>query len=133
MKNIVIAVAVALVSAMMVLTVALAQGKNSAVNAQINGHLRLADNRSGVDIRVNATGLLPNEDFTLRAYTSGVTDCGAGPALVAIGATSAPNGHLTIRGTISGQVVDDVGSVSIRSQGPPDDNPPVICWQDTTP
>ncbi len=133
MKSIVIAVA-GVVSGMMVLTVALAQGNSSPVNAQINAHLRLADTGSGIDIRANVTGLLPNEDFTLRAYTSGVKDCGAAPA-EALFATSDPNGHLAIRGTVSGVVVvvDDVGSVSIRRTGPPGENEPVICWQDTTP
>jgi len=132
MRNMVIAVAV--VSAMLVLTVALAQDESRPVNAQINAHLRLADNGSGIDIRANVTGLLPNTDFTLRAYTSGVKDCGAAPA-EALFATSNPNGYLTFRGTVSGVVVvvDDVGSVSIRRTGPPGENEPVICWQDTTP
>jgi len=84
---------------------------------------------------VEADGLTSIESYTVRAYKADITNCmrGAGNALAAFTETSDGDGELEISGTIAGIDVGDVGSVSIRSTGPPPDNPPVVCFQDTTP
>jgi len=105
------------------------------VEASIEAELELEQDGTDVDVEVEAEGLASNADFTVRAYISTVTNCmrGTGNALAAFDGTSNSEGELEISGTIAGKVVDDVGSVSIRSTGSPGTNPPVVCFQDTTP
>jgi len=108
-------------------------GNNDEVEASIEAELELEQDGNDVDVEVEAEGLKPNTSFTVRAYISTVTNCSPG-LLAAIGSgTSDGDGELEISGTISNADVDDVGSVSIRSSGPPPMNPPVVCFQDTTP
>jgi len=105
------------------------------VKASIKAKLKLEQDGDDVDVKVKAKGLASDADFTVRAYISTVTNCmrGGGNALAAFSGTSDEDGELKISGTISDVDVDDVGSVSIRITGSPGTNPPVVCFQDTTP
>ena len=109
-----------------------AEAAKGDVKASIKADLKIKQVGDDVVVTVKAKGLASDKSFTVRAYT-GATDCG-GPPAVAIGTdTSDKKGKLKISGTILNAVVDDVESVSIRSSGPPPSNPPVVCFQDTTP
>ncbi len=103
------------------------QAKEDKVKASFE--LELEQNESDVDVEVKAKGLATNVVFTVRAYSS--TDC-MGSLIEVIGnQNSGGNGNISIKGTISGKVVDDVNSVSIRSPGGP--GPLVQCFLNTTP
>jgi len=113
------------------------------VEASIEAELELEQDGEDVEVEVEAEGLKPNTSFTVRAYIASVTNCSPG-LLKEIGSgTSDGDGDLEeISGTITkadfdakglDNEVDSVGSVSIRSSGPPPMNPPVVCFQDTTP
>jgi len=109
----------------------IAEAAKGDVKESIKADLKIQQKGSDVVVKVKAKGLEPNESFTVRAYTDAM-DCG-GPPAEGIGTdTSDKKGKLKISGTIIGVDVDDVESVSIRSTGPPPDNPPVVCFQNTT-
>jgi len=128
---------VAVAVSALVINFGIVQAAGGDVKASINAKLKLQQVGDDVVVNVKAKGLTSNADFTVRAYIDTVTDCvaAAGNALivpfVATG-TSDDNGKLKLSGTILDKVVDDVGSVSIRSFGPPPFNPPVVCFQNTT-
>jgi len=101
------------------------------VTAHVGAVLKLTPQGDDVDVEVKAQGLASDVDFTMRAYTT--KNCIA-PALGASSPEpSDSNGNLRISKTISDKEVDDVESVSIRITGSPGTNPPVVCFQDTTP
>jgi len=116
------------------------------VEASIEAELELEQDGEDVELEVEAEGLKPGS-YTVRAYGLIVTavagntvgdentNCmrGTGNALASFTDTVGGDGELEISGTISDEVVTDVNSVSIRSMGSPGSNPPVVCFQDTTP
>jgi len=113
------------------------------VTAHIGAVLKLTQQGDDVLVEVKAQGLASDADFTVRAYISTVTNCmrGMPNAIFDFDVTSDRQGNLRISQTILDNptgntpgtvVVDDVGSVSIRSEGGPGTNPPVVCFQDTT-
>ena len=103
------------------------QAKEDKVKASFV--LELEQNESDVDVEVKAKGLATSVVFTVRAYSS--TDCMGGLIEVIGDQTSDRKGKIDIAGTISGKVVDDVNSVSIRSPSGP--GPLVQCFLNTTP
>jgi len=105
--------------------------KDEEVKTEIKAKLELEEGDS-VDVKVKAEGLKPGETFKVRAYSS--TDCAAGTLLggSAVGSDTADDeGKIKISGTVSGEGVSDVNSVSIRDT--PDLGQIVVCFQDTTP
>jgi len=136
-------------------TIAIADD-DEEVEASIEAELELEQDGDDVEVEVEADGLKPNTSFTVRAYglvvTAGPgnmvgdenTNCmrGAMNALAGFTDTSDGDGELEISGTILeadfdakglDNEVDSVESVSIRRTGSPPANPPVVCFQDTTP
>ena len=128
MKKIVMAMA-----AVAALSLVTAQAGGDEVEREIEAELELDQDVTGVEVEVEAKGLVPFQNFTVRAYISTVKNCmrGMGNAHAAFGGSSNADGELDIEGTVSGIVVSDVGSVSIRRQGGPGTNPPVVCFQNT--
>ncbi len=101
------------------------------VTAHVGAVLKLTPQGDDVDVEVKAQGLDSDKSFTMRAYTT--KNCTAPPLGASDPETSDSNGKLKISKTISDKDVDDVESVSIRITGSPATNPPVVCFQDTTP
>ena len=99
---------------------------------KVSFELDIQQTGNDVTVVVKAKGLEPNADFQVRAYTS-ATDCGGPPAKLIGTEESNSNGNLVISGKISPGDIGDVNSVSIRNAGPPNLNPPVVCFHDTTP
>ena len=128
-------VLVAVAVSALVINFGIVEAKKNDVKASIEAELKLEEKKNKVVVKVEAEGLASKADFTVRPYIASNTNCiaGAGQALAAFNGMSDKKGKLTIKGTISGADVDDVGSVSIRSSGGPGANPPVVCFQDTTP
>ena len=93
--------------------------------------LKIEQNGNDVDVEVEAEGLATDVVFTVRAYNSDITDCSPGLLAVIGSQDSGEDGEIEISGTISSAVVDDVGSVSIRSPSGP--GPLVQCFINTTP
>ena len=111
----------------LVMNFGIVQAKGDEVELEFE--LKLKQNESDVDVEVKAKGLATSVVFTVRAYSS--TDC-MGSLIEVIGTdNSGGNGKINISGTISGKVVDDVNSVSIRSPSGP--GPLVQCFLNTTP
>ena len=111
------------------------------VKAKIKAKLKLEQDGTDVIVEVKAKGLASDTDFTVRAYISSVTNClrGGTHAIFDFDVTSDGDGNFAISETILDNptantgatvVVGDVGSVSIRNEGGPGTNPPVVCFQD---
>jgi len=130
----ILAIAVVLIAGSLAVgPIAIADDDDDEVEASIEAELKLEQDGDDVVVEVEAEGLASSASFTVRAYTSGVLNCSPG-LLAGIGtASSDSDGDLDISGTIEDAVIDDVGSVSIRSTGSPGTNPPVVCFQNTTP
>jgi len=129
----ILAISVVLVAGSLAVSPIAIADDDEKVKAKINAELEIEQDGNDVEVEVKAKGLEPNTSFTVRAYMASVTNCSPG-LLGAIGTdTSNDKGKLKVSGTISNADVDDVGSVSIRSTGSPATNPPVVCFQDTTP
>ena len=126
-------VLVAVAVSALVINFGMVQAAGGDAKASIKADLKIKQKGTDVDVKVKAKGLDSDKSFTVRAYSSSVTNCGAGPAAAIGPVTSDDKGKLKISGTISDKVVDDIGSVSIRITGSPGSNPPVVCFQNTTP
>ena len=129
----ILAIAAVLITGSLAISPIAIADDDEEVEASIEAELKLEQDGDDVIVEVEAEGLASDADFTVRAYKSDVNNCmrGAGNALAGFDVTSSEDGELEISGTISDKVVDDVGSVSIRSAGSPGSNPPVVCFQDT--
>ena len=138
-------IAFAVVASALVLSFGIAQAMQDEVEAEVEAQLKLEQvTTTDVNVEVEAEGLASNTLFTVRAYKSDVLNClrGGANAIFDFDVTSDGNGDFAISETILTRstgntpatvVVDDVGSVSIRSEGGPGANPPVVCFQNTTP
>ena len=99
---------------------------------KVSFELDMQQTGDDVTVIVKAKGLANNVLFTVRAYDP-ATDCAGPPAVVIGSQNSGGNGNIAISGKISDRDVDTVESVSIRVDGPPAANPPLVCFQDITP